>query len=219
MPPLELSIRHTMIAVICAMAVSCVRAELLKVSPFLGPQSAANTPTQNAPLEYRGSMAIGEVLEFRVVDPARKVGTWLKVGEQDANLDVTLKEHNDTQDTITVEHAGQTSTLQLKMPKVVSSGAMPAPPVMPLAPTAPNVSPAVIQTVVPNPTPQQEQERLQAVAAEVARRRALREQAIRQAETQGQGGAPQMPMPPPVNASRADLMQAQQLMQQQQQRR
>jgi hypothetical protein len=218
MPPLMHFARRLAAATTCVLAATCARAELLKVSPFLGPQTAANPATQNAPLEYRGSMAIGDVVEFRVVDPARKVGTWLKVGEHDANLDVSLKEHNDTQDTITLDHGGQTMTLQLKTAKVVSSGAMP-PPIMPVAPPSPNVSPAVIQTVVPNPTPQQEQERLQAVAAEVARRRALREQAMLQAQAQAQGVPPQPSPPPQVNPSRADMIQAQQFLQQQHQQR
>lgn len=211
MLPLPLFTRRLLAALACAFALASAHAELLKVSPFLGPQTAANAATQNAPLEYRGSMAIGDVTQFRVVDPSHKVGTWLKVGEHDANLDVTLKEHNDTQDTITVDHGGQTMTLQLKTAKVVSSGTMPGPIGPPPPSPITGVSPAVIQTVVPNPTPQQEQERLQAVAAEVARRRALREQAMQQvqAQTQGQG---QMP---PANASRADIMRAEELMRQQ----
>ena len=65
--------------------------------------------------------------------------------------------------------------------------AMPAPP--------PNVAPAVMQSVVLNPTPADEQRRLEAVASEVARRRAMREQATQQI---GQGGAP--PNLPPQNA-------------------
>jgi hypothetical protein len=52
-----------------------------------------------------------------------------------------------------------------------------------------------------NPTPADEQRRLDAVAAEVARRRALREQATQQL---GQGAAPQVALPqgiqPPVQA-------------------
>lgn len=214
MPPLSLLMRRCTLAALCVAGMGSARAELLKVSPFLGPQNTAAAPTQNSPLEYRGSMAMGDMVQFRVVDPARRVGTWLKIGEHDANLDVTLKEHDETHDTISVEHAGQSLTLQLKTAKVVSGGAMPTP-IMPMSPPTMNVSPAVIQTVVPNPTPQQEQERLQAVAAEVARRRALREQAIQQAQAQAQGI--QLP-PPPVNASRADLQQAQRLMQQQQRR-
>jgi hypothetical protein len=58
--------------------------------------------------------------------------------------------------------------------KVVAGGPVAQP--MPV-PMPANVAPAVIQTVVPNPTPADEQRRLEAVASEVARRRALRNQA------------------------------------------
>jgi len=67
----------------------------------------------------------------------------------------------------------------------VSSGA--AAQAMPPPVVATNVGPAVTQTVVLNPTPADEQKRLDAVAAEVARRRALREQATQQ---MGQTPAP-----------------------------
>ena len=75
--------------------------------------------------------------------------------------------------------------------------AVPPPPVA----AQTNVPAAVTQAVVLNPTPADEQRRLDAVAAEVARRRALREQASQQ---MGQGvppagAAPQaMPLPAPI---------------------
>jgi hypothetical protein len=208
MPPLKLTSCKLAITLAGAFGAGAVHAELLKVSPFLSPQAAANAPAQNAPLEYRGSMQIADVEQFRIVDPARKVGTWLKVGEHDANLDVVLKQYDSSHDTLTVDHGGQSLTLQLKVPKVVSSGsAAPMLPPPPMAMPSPNVSPAVIQSVVPNPTPADEQRRLEAVAAEVARRRALREQAAQQVQMQSQ-----QPQPPQPNVSRADLIQAQQQM-------
>ncbi len=216
MPPLKRLPCRLIAAAVSALAFGSLRAELLKVSPFMPPQSAANAPTQNAPLEYRGSMEINDVEQFRVIDPVRKVGTWLKVGEHDANLDVTLKQYDAAHDTITLEHGGQPLTLQMKVPKVVSSGSastmMPLPP-QPM-PMPGNVSPAVIQTVVPNPTPADEQRRLEAVAAEVARRRALREQAAQQAQRQA---APNTGMP--MQPTRQDYQQAQQQLMQRPQRR
>jgi hypothetical protein len=173
-------------------------AELLKVSPFMPPQAAANTPTANAPVEYRGAMQIGDTEQFRVIDPQKKVGTWLKLNEHDANLDVTLKQHDAAHETITIDHGGQTMTLQLKTPKVISGGGVNLPPPMAQMPP-PNMSPAIVQSVVANPTPADEQRRLEAVAAEVARRRALREQAA-----QAQAGG----VPPP-NVTRQDLQGAQ----------
>lgn len=205
MPPPMLPLCRLTLALSCALAAGGVRAELIKISPFLPPQSAGNTPTSNAPLEYRGVMEIGNVEQYRVVDPAKKVGSWLKVGERDANIDVYLKQHDSANESVVVEHGGQTMTLALKTAKVASSGmAAPVLPPPPSAAPAPNVSPAVLQTVVPNPTAADEQRRLEAVAAEVARRRALREQAAAQAQQQQPG----MPVPQP-NMTRQDLQQAQ----------
>jgi hypothetical protein len=72
---------------------------------------------------------------------------------------------------------------------------MPMP--MPVQNTPPMPA-AVTNSVVLNPTPQQEQARLEAVAAEVARRRALREQAAQQIN---QGVQPQIPVQQPQRIS------------------
>jgi len=63
----------------------------------------------------------------------------------------------------------------------VADAAAPAAPPPSVAPAGPaiTVTPAVTQTVMVNPSPADEQRRLEAVAAEVNRRRALREQASR----------------------------------------
>lgn len=166
------------------------------------PQSAATTgPTPGAPLEYRGYMETGEGRLFRIHDPAKKTGTWIKMNEKNADFDILAKQHDIDQDTLTIEHQGKTLTLAERKPKIVSSGAAAAampPPIQ--APAPSNVAPAVTQAVVLNPTPADEQRRLDAVAAEVARRRALREQATQQLN---QGGTPQITLPsqtvqPPV---------------------
>jgi citrate lyase alpha subunit len=112
--------------------------------------------------------------------------------ERDTTLDVVAKHFNATPDreTLVVEHQGRTLTLAQRVSKVVSSGSavqnMAPPPVMT------NVPPAVTQSVVVNPTPADEARRLEAVASEVARRRALREQASQQ-----MGQSQPMPAPQP----------------------
>jgi hypothetical protein len=162
-------------------------------SPFL-PPSAANVaaPTAGAPIEFRGIMETGEGMRFRLYDPVRKSGAWVKLNERDTTLDVVVKQFNATPDseTLVVEHQGRTLTLAQRVSKVVSSGSavqnMAPPPVMT------NVPPAVTQSVVVNPTPADEARRLEAVASEVARRRALREQASQQ-----MGQSQPMPAPQP----------------------
>ncbi|PTY01152.1 hypothetical protein [Opitutus sp. ER46] len=188
-------LRRLTLLLTCTGAIAAAQAELIKVSPFLPSASAANAPAANTPVEFRGVTTIGNVRQYRIIktiQPSRTVGAWLKVGERDASLDVTVKGDDKDRETITVEHAGQTLTLPLKVTKVSSSGA--AVTAIPPPPTgAPNVLPQVISTVRLNPTAESESKRLEAVAAEVARRRALREQA---AQTQGQMQPGAMPAAP-----------------------
>jgi hypothetical protein len=168
------------------------------------PQASAAGPTPGAPLEYRGFIETSEGMRYRIYDPAKKVGVWVKLNEKNPDFDVVAKQHDDGQKTLTIEHQGKTLTLAEREAKVVSSGAVPTP--MPVAaavanaaPT--NVAPAVTQSVVLNPSPADEQRRLDAVAAEVARRRALREQATQQIN---QGVAPQVAVPQaPIQNQRA----------------
>ena len=162
-------------------------------SPFLPPSAATvAAPTAGAPIEFRGIMETGEGMRFRLYDPVRKSGAWVKLNERDTTLDVVVKQFNATPDseTLVVEHQGRTLTLAQRVSKVVSSGSavqnMAPPPVMT------NVPPAVTQSVVVNPTPADEARRLEAVASEVARRRALREQASQQ-----MGQSQPMPAPQP----------------------
>ncbi len=208
MPPRNrLSFRSTA-ALACLLLAAGARAELIKSSPFMPPQSAVAAPTQNAALQYMGWVENSDGRLYRIIDPAKKTGTFLKIGDKDTNLDVVIKQHDDDRDTITVDHGGQTLTLPQHESKVASGGAIPQgipPPPMPMP--MPNVSPAVTQSVVVNPTPADEQRRLEAVAAEVARRRALREQATQQSQMNPQQA---VTAPPPPMAPRQDYQQLQQ---------
>lgn len=169
---------------------TAAQAQLATNSPFLPPQGAAQAgPAQNAPLQFGGYIETAEGMLFRVIDPARKTGVWVKMNERDPTLDVAVRQHDPSQNTLTVEHQGRSIVLAGRESKVASSGNAPQPVPMP---AATNVAPAVTQSVVVNPTPADEQRRLEAVAAEVARRRALREQAAQQIS---QGVPPQIPPP------------------------
>lgn len=172
------------------------RAQLSQNSPFMPPQ--ANAPAaaqQNAPLEYAGYFVTPEGAMFRIKDAATKAGVFLKLNERDDALRVTVKQHDPASNTLTVEQDGRTLVLEERKSRIVSAGSaapMPAPMPMP----APNVAPAVVNSVVVNPTPADEQKRLEAVAAEVARRRALREQAAASMQN-NPGAVPQnVPQPP-----------------------
>jgi hypothetical protein len=165
-------------------------------SPFMPTAAvAAAATTPGATLEFRGRMDLGDGLQFRLYDPAKKAGVWVRLNERSAEFEVVVKQHDEEQKTLTIEHQGRTLTLAERVSKVVSAGTaaqmMPPPAVAPAPPS--NVAPAVTQSVVLNPTPADEARRLEAVASEVARRRAMREQASQQVN---QG----MPPPPPPAA-------------------
>lgn len=180
-------IRRLFAAAVALVVVAQTEAQLAKTSPFMPPAgAAAATPSAAAPLEFRGWIQTGEGILYRLRDPAKKVDTWVKLNERDGTLDVTAKKHDPEKNTLTIDYQGKSLTLAVREAKIVSSGsaAHPMPMPAPVA-AASNVSPAVIQSVVPNPTPADEQRRLEAVAAEVARRRALREQAAQQSPPAG----------------------------------
>jgi hypothetical protein len=176
--------------------VASLKAQLASRSPFQ-PATATgpNAPAADAPLEFGGYLdtpSEGRLYRITIKDPARRAAVWVRMNERNSELgsEVVVKQHDNDQETLTVEHGGKTLTLAEKKAKIVSAGsaaqAMPPPPV-PNPPS--NVPSAVTQAVVLNPTPADEQRRLEAVAAEVARRRALREQA-----TQQQGNPSPQPM-------------------------
>jgi hypothetical protein len=179
------------------------RAQLAAKSPFMAaPAAGATAPAENTPWEFRGYMETAGGVQYRLYDPAKKSGIWVKLNERNADFGIVAKQHDSAKEMLTIEFQGKTLTLPVRKAKVVSSGnaAQAVPPTVAQAPS--NVPAAVTQAVVLNPTPADEQRRLDAVAAEVARRRALREQAA-----QGQGGAapgvaPQvMPLPSPNPAA------------------
>jgi len=140
--------------------------------------AAGAAVTEGAPIELRGVMETHAGMSFCIFDPARKVSAWVKLNEKDH--DFVVKTYDANNETVTVDHGGRALTLALRAVKVASSGQASAPASLP-SPGMPMVPNALTQSVVANPTPADEQRRLEAVAAEVRRRRALREQASLQA--------------------------------------
>lgn len=170
-------------------------AQLAANSPFMPPASAgASAPVSGGAIEYLGYMQTGEGRLFRLYDPARKARVWARLNEPNAELGVVVKKHDADRGTITLEHRGKVLTLEEPKAKVAAGGA-PAP--LPPPPVASNVPAAVTQAVVLNPTPADEARRLDAVAAEVQRRRALRDQAAQQVN---QGVTAPVGVPAPVVA-------------------
>jgi len=194
-----MSPRHPTLCCFAALSIllgaTPVFAELAARSPFLPPQgSGPSAATEGAPLEYRGMMTTGEGMLFRIFDPGRKMGWWVKIDQNQPDLGFTAKKYDREGDTITVEHQGRSLTLAPRVAKIVSAGSAQAP--MPVGMPMPS---AVTQSVTLNPTSADEAKRLDAVAAEVSRRRALRDQATQQINlvTSQAAAAQPQPAPPP----------------------
>lgn len=192
--PLRVPSSYPLVVLGLVLATS-VRAEvpLAGKSPFLpsGGSAGSAVPTAGAPLEFRGTMVTSEGLKVRIVEPSRKTGAWLLVNERDPSLEFVVKQYDSEHDTVKVEYQGQTLTLAQHVARVASAGAPQNPAQNFQLGGIQGMPPSIAQSVVVNPTPADEQRRLDAVAAEVARRRAMREQAAQQV-SQGVSLAPQV---------------------------
>ena len=186
-----MNVPRLLLAAGVALSVSGAWAQLATHSPFLPvPGSAAAASTEASLIELRGVMALGNVVQYYIYDTAKGKGTWVKPEEQGNGF--VIKGQNSTKESVTVEQGGRTFNLPMREAKVASSGQAVMPLPVPAAPGGPNL---VTQSVVLSPTPADEQKRLDDVAAEVRRRRALRDaQGPAQPSAQAPAPAPNAPM-------------------------
>jgi hypothetical protein len=151
------------------------------VSPFLPPDAPAVVPgttgAQGAPIEFRGVVAMGGRQRFNFFDPARKQSAWVGLAEAGGPYRVTA--YDEGRETVTVEVEGRVLSLALEKAKI---GSAPPPANVPMVAGATAGAAAVatpspgVAPIVLNPTPADEAKRLATIAAEVRRRRALRQQ-------------------------------------------
>ena len=178
------------------LAAAAGRADLpAGASPFLPPAAAAAAASSSpdTALELRGIMAAGDTVMFSIYDTSRRTSAWTKLNE--VGRDYIVRTYDSSKDTVTVDFQGRTIALALHTAKVVSAPINFAPP-----PGLSPVPPPIGGPVVLNPTPADEQRRLEAIAAEVNRRRMMRQQALqasREAASQQQ-----LPPPGPPNSQR-----------------
>lgn len=139
-------------------------------------------------------MREGDNLIFSVFDMAANRNYWVAEGESKG---VTVRDYDERAHTLSVEHQGRSLTLQLKQ-STIQAG-------------APGMSPQGMHPGMPQPMPPgspgapvaegggAETRRLEAVAAEVRRRRALRAASAQQrAQKSGQHAPVPGVMPTPV---------------------
>jgi hypothetical protein len=163
-----------------------LRADLASSSPFLPANAAAAGAVAgpSGPIELRGVMSTSAGASYCIYDTAKRKDVW--VGLNEAGHDFVVKSADPSTDSVMVDYQGRGLKLMLRTAKVTPMGTA--------APGAPVSTPAVASTVVLNPSPADEQRRLDAVTQEVRRRRMERERSAQDAQAgQGPGGAP-----PPV---------------------
>jgi len=153
------------------------RADLAPSSPFLPPNTAAGAQAggPSGPVELRGIMPTSRGLAYCIYDTAKKTSAW--VGLNEPGYDFVVKSADPSSDSVTVNIQGRNVRLVLRTAKVASAGAA-----VVAVQGGPPGNPALSSTVVLNPTPADEQRRLDAVAAEVRRRRLEREKAAQGAQ-------------------------------------
>lgn len=162
-----------------------LRADLAQSSPFLpaNADAAGSQAGPSGPIELRGVMPTPQGTSYCIYDSAKKKDVW--VGLNEKGNEFVVRSADATTDSVTVDYQGRSLHLVLRTAKVASSGPQG---------TAPGAVPGGFQgrnPAVLNPTPADEQRRLDAVAQEVRRRRQEREKASQDAQSgQGPGGAP-----------------------------
>lgn len=159
------------------------RADLAPASPFL-PANAAAAGAQagpSGPIELRGVMETSDGLAYCIYDTTKKRNVW--VGLNESGHDFVVRSADSATDSVKVDYQGRSMKLTLHTAKVASSGAAQAAP-----PASGSPGPMVL-----NPSPADEQRRLDAVSQEVRRRRMEREKAA----LDSQNGQPQGPPPSP----------------------
>ncbi len=178
---------------------------LISSSPFGQMKGGAAGDTPNQPLEFRGVIEEGGGWVFSIYDTTSRHSRW--VGLNTASDDFVVKEYDAIHQTVSVDQHGRVLSLSLKSaPKIAQAGnqmVMRAPQV--------NAIPGMPPTVGPGAQPGSpaDAQRLQQIAQEIERRRALRRQAAQvpgQPSPSGQfpmsgPTAGQGPIPMPVQAN------------------
>ncbi|EIQ00263.1 hypothetical protein OpiT1DRAFT_04805 [Opitutaceae bacterium TAV1] len=146
---------------------------LVDDSPFGKAPDPAATPTAQDPnaLEFRGYVLDKGVRYFSLYDPGTQKSSW--VNEKDAGP-ITIKEFNVDDDSLTVEQAGRTVRLALKRANIVNT---PVPAAQAGLRPRGNRPPFGNDAAAGTARPQIDNERLQKIREEVAKRRAARQSA------------------------------------------
>jgi hypothetical protein len=159
--------------------------ELTPNSPFAPPSSTADpgAATANSPLELRGILSTPEGYKFNLCDQAGHINAW--IGLNATGQPFVVRSQDLAHHRVTVEYQGRELTLSLAQPKVTPFSMAPQQ-IMPVAQMQPG-------SVATNPA--DERMRLERIAEEIRRRRALRASA-QQPQQFPPGAVNRVPTPP-----------------------
>jgi hypothetical protein len=145
-------------------------ADLASSSPFMPANAAASGSAAgpSGPIELRGVMSTPDGEAFCIYDTAKKKDVW--VGLNESGHDFVVKSSDTSSDSVSVQYQGRSMKLTLRTAKVASAGLASNPIVPPQVSGGPPIA--------LNPSPADEQKRLDAVAQEVRRRKQEREKAV-----------------------------------------
>jgi len=154
---------------------------LMKDSPFMPQASGSSTAGQNGPLEFRGVIMERGSYSFSLFDQGAKQSYW--VGLNEPGLPFVVRSYDRTSDTVTVEQRGRTLALTLAAARTIPVNPAMAPQPAPGAPAGqPGQPPGTAAggqvqplpgSISPNGITPDEAQRLQRIADEIRRRRAV----------------------------------------------
>jgi len=148
---------------------------LASESPFMLKQEAAAAPvvTENAAVEFRGMITMKDGVYFGLFDRTKNTSAWVK--QDDKGGDFVVRSFDAGSDMVSVTYLGQSYNLTLSTSKIGTA----VPSAVPVANAQPAITGGNRVTAVPASTGPKvvDQQRLESVAAEVRRRRALRQAA------------------------------------------
>lgn len=142
--------------------------QLLKNSPFGAQRPGATGQPAGQAWEFRGLVEENGVQWFSLFEPATRRSVWRQLQQPDEQ--VVVRQFDPAANTVTVEFQSRTLVLPLR-----SAPRTEGPPVT--APVPSGVQPAVA-TNANNAAPADNAQRLQQIAEEIRRRRALRQQTL-----------------------------------------
>lgn len=167
------------------------RAGVSTESPFAPRgQSAASAVVSNTPIELRGIVSDEDGERFAIYDPVKKEGAWVRIDDKEHPF--IVRSYDAATNRIVVDYQGKSQTIVLVEPKFGPGKSVAAPIALPGVAAQPAVAVAgapgrftpgggAQQRAAAQPSAD-EAKRLEAIRAEVARRRAQREASSQQGQ-------------------------------------